>query len=72
MLKVVRENLVSEQDRKIVSAFEDMLVIYPNDTVESLWSEVSSANFEHHKIGKGGNHIWITRNSDNVRVAIVC
>jgi hypothetical protein len=71
MLKVVRENIVSEQDRKVVSAFEDMLVIYPNDTLESLWEEIQNANFENHTIGKGGSHIWIVRKADNKRIAIV-
>ena len=71
MLKVVRENISSEKDRKVVSAFEDMLVIYPNDTLETLWEEIQNANFENHTIRKGGSHIWIVRKEDNKRIEIV-
>ena len=71
MLEVKTENNANDRDINIIEAFKQTIALYSDTKVEDLWEEVKSCNFREHHIGKGGNHIWISRKSDNERVAII-
>jgi len=71
MLEIKTESNATDRDIKIVEAFKKTITLYNDTKVEELWEEVKSCNFREHHIGKGGNHIWISRKSDNERVAII-
>ena len=71
MLKVNIEQLLNKQDQSIISAFKNTIKRYNDNNINQFWQEVKNCNFDDHLIGKGGNHVWITRKVDNVRIATV-
>ena len=71
MLNVNIENVSNNQDQSIVNAFNQMLELYQDNNINSLWDEIKEAKFKYHVIGKGGNHIWIARKDNCERVALI-
>jgi len=71
MLEVKTENNANDRDINIIEAFKNSITLYSDTKVEDLWEEVKNCNFREHHIGKGGNHIWMSRKSDNERIAII-
>jgi polysaccharide pyruvyl transferase WcaK-like protein len=70
-MKLIIEKNENTGDDKIIKAFENMIKLYPDEDIETMWEDIKKCNFQHHKIGRGGNHIWIARNTDNQRIAML-
>jgi hypothetical protein len=73
MLNMQIDNIeLTEQDQTMVNAVKQYIDLYPEDNLLTAWDECySKCNFQHHSCGKGGNHIWITRQEDNNRILII-
>ena len=71
MLKLEVENQIDDSDKSIVSALKDMIREYPNDNLNDIYRVLNICNFREHKIGRGGNHIWIKRKNDNLRIVVL-
>jgi len=71
MLNVNIEKDINEKDKQMIEAFKNTITIYQDNNVDILWDEIKECKFQYYNIGKGGNHIWITRKEDNKRIAII-
>lgn len=71
MLTIKTENKTNEKDIEIIEAFKIIIKRYNDFNIENLWQEVKECKFLNHDIGRGGNHIWISRKTDKERIAII-
>ena len=60
-----------EKDKRAIEAFKQYFNLYDGDSLLDLWEVVKKCNFKHHIMGKGGNHIWISRKDTLKRIAII-
>ncbi len=61
----------SQLDDKILSSMNRMIDDLSTENIDRAWGDLKNSKFKNHIIGKGGNHLWITRKSDNQRIAII-
>lgn len=62
---------LNDADEKIIKAFEQMFRLYPEDGLVATWKDIQAAEFNNHYAGKGGNHIWVKRKSDDTQIFII-
>jgi len=71
MLEITIENQDTKLDRDMIEAIQQMIGYYPDDTIETAYKGLILANFKNHIVGRGGQHIWIKRKTDDVRIAVI-
>lgn len=71
MLTITIENQKKLQDTRVIEAFQQMIELYPEDTIDTAWTSISNCRFEGYRIGRGGRHIFVIRKIDNVRIMLI-
>ena len=71
MLNIEAESIKSEADTKILEAFQQMAELYPDDTIDIAWEAISQFKHDGYKIGRGGRHIYVIRESDDRRCILI-
>lgn len=62
---------LKDEDQNIIKAIEKSIFIMEDENLLCLWNDIKKCKFENHIIGKGGNHIFITRKIDDVRIVTI-
>ena len=71
MLTIQIENQKKLKDTKVIEAFQQMIELYPEDTIDTAWTSLSSCQFDGYRVGRGGRHIFVIRKVDDTRIMLI-
>jgi len=72
-MKIIIEKTLIKEDLEVLNAITHYFSMYPEDNLDDVWDTFKKCNFQNHRLGKGGSHIWINRKygSYDDRIAII-